>query len=61
MSLKPKKHSDIIKIQEKMEQAKSQMETKYQLPPYTMIVSEGTKTEPFYLRGFIKNSNFALE
>ena len=47
MSLKPKKHSEIQKIKEKMATEKSKMNTKSKLPPYTMIVSEGTKTEPF--------------
>lgn len=53
MSLKPKKHSEIQKIKEKMATEKSKMNTKSKLPPYTMIVSEGTKTEPFYLKGFV--------
>ena len=60
MSLKPKKHSDQIKIAEKMKQKQSKMNTKYQLPPYTLIVSEGVKTEPLYLNGrkaYIKKLN----
>lgn len=43
MSLKPKKHSDQKKIQAKMKQHESKMATKYQLPPYTLIVSEGIR------------------
>lgn len=57
MSLKPKKHSEIQKIKEKMATEKSKMNTKSKLPPYTMIVSEGTKTEPFYLKGFVNKIN----
>ena len=52
MSLKPKKKSDLKKIENKMKRKESRMNTKELLPPYTMIVSEGTKTEPIYLRGF---------
>lgn len=33
------------------------MNTKELLPPYTMIVSEGTKTEPIYLQGFVNKIN----
>lgn len=54
MSLKPKKHSDIKKIKEKMKVKASKMDTLHELPPYTMIVSEGIKTEPSYLKGFVK-------
>jgi len=57
MSLKPKKHSDQIKIAEKMKQKQSKMDTKYQLPPYTLIVSEGVKTEPLYLNGLVDKIN----
>lgn len=57
MSLKPKKHSDEKKIREKLRQKTTRMETKYKLPPYTLIVSEGIKTEPYYLRGFVDRIN----
>jgi hypothetical protein len=57
MSLRPAKHSDQKKLQEKMRQKASKMDTMYQLPPYLMIVSEGIKTEPLYLKGFIKKIN----
>ncbi len=57
MSLKPKKHSEHIKIAEKMKQKESKMNTKYQLPPYTLIVSEGVKTEPLYLNGLVDKIN----
>ena len=57
MSLKPKKKSDLKKIENKMKRKESRMNTKELLPPYTMIVSEGTKTEPIYLRGFASKIN----
>lgn len=57
MSLKPKKKSEIKKIQEKMIQEQKRIEFQNQLPPYTMIVSEGIKTEPIYLNGFVKKIN----
>lgn len=57
MSLKPKKKSDLKKIQDKMKLRESKMNTKELLPPYTMIVSEGIKTEPIYLRGFVSKIN----
>lgn len=52
MSLRPKKHSDVQKIQEKMKIKSSKMKNLNILPPYIMIVSEGKKTEPLYLQGF---------
>ncbi|MDD6207398.1 MAG: RloB family protein [Clostridiales bacterium] len=57
MSLKPKKKSELKKIEEKMKAKESKMDTKKMLPPYTMIVSEGVKTEPNYLRGFVSKIN----
>ena len=57
MSLKPKKHSDIKKMEEKMKAKASKMDTLQELPPYTMIVSEGIKTEPLYLKGFVNKIN----
>lgn len=57
MSLKPKKHSEKNKIAAKMKQKQSKMNTKYQLPPYTLIVSEGVKTEPLYLKGLVDKIN----
>ena len=57
MSLKPKKKSDLKKIENEMKRKESRMNTKELLPPYTMIVSEGTKTEPIYLRGFASKIN----
>lgn len=57
MSLKPKKRSDIKKLEEKMKAKASKMDTLRELPPYTMIVSEGIKTEPLYLNGFVSKIN----
>lgn len=57
MSLKPKKHSDQKKLKEKLKQHESKMATKYEMPPYILIVSEGVKTEPLYLRGFVQKIN----
>lgn len=57
MSLKPKKHSDIQKMKAKMEVKASKMNTLNKLPPYIMIVSEGIKTEPLYLQGFVNKIN----
>jgi len=57
LSLKPKKKSELKRIEEKMKAKASKMDTKELLPPYTMIVSEGIKTEPIYLRGFVSKIN----
>ena len=57
MTLKPRKHSEQKKIAEKMKQRESRMNTRHQLPPYTLIVSEGIKTEPLYLKGFVDKIN----
>ena len=57
MSLKPKKKSDAKKITAKMKARESRMGTKEYLPPYTLIVSEGVKTEPLYLEGFVRRIN----
>lgn len=57
MSLKPKKKSDLKKIEAKMKAKESKMNTRTMLPPYTMIISEGIKTEPIYLRGFVSRIN----
>lgn len=56
MSLKPKKKSDLKKIQKKMEK-KRRVQDMDLLPPYTLIVSEGIKTEPFYLNGLVVVAN----
>lgn len=61
MSLKPKKHSDIQKMKEKMKAKASKMDTLHELPPYTMIVSEGIKTEPLYLKGFVSKINESIK
>lgn len=59
MSLKPKKISEMkreqTKLQEKMK--KKQKEIYHELPPYTYIVSEGTKTEPYYMEAIAQKIN----
>lgn len=55
MSLKPKKHSE--KIKDKMKTLPSKMDSRNPLPPYTLIVSEGIKTEPLYLKGLVDKIN----
>lgn len=51
MSLKPKKFSELkfeqAELRKKMQ--KRQKEINCELPRYTYIVSEGTKTEPYYI------------
>lgn len=55
MSLKPKKVSEIKKIEEKMKTKASRMNSLNVLPPYTMIVSEWIKT--IYIKGFVNKIN----
>ncbi|MDD7388574.1 MAG: RloB family protein [Lachnospiraceae bacterium] len=57
MSLKPKKKSDEKKLKAKMKVKESKMDSLSVLPPYTMIVSEGIKTEPFYIQGIVDKIN----
>lgn len=57
MSLKPKKKSEQEKIIQKIKAKERKMDIMNVLPPYTMIVSEGTKTEPYYLNGFVGKIN----
>lgn len=35
----------------------SKMASMQHLPPYTMIVSEGIKTEPIYIKGLVNKVN----
>lgn len=59
MSLKPKKFSELKReqadIREKMQ--KKQKEINHVLPRYTYIVSEGTKTEPYYIESIARIIN----
>lgn len=59
MSLKPKKFSELKKeqIHLKSKMQKKQKEINYELPRYTYIVSEGTKTEPYYIEAIVKLIN----
>lgn len=59
MSLKPKKFSEIKRSQDELN-TKMQRKTKKlldELPPYTYIVCEGTKTEPNYFKEIAKEIN----
>lgn len=59
MSLKPKKFSEIKRSQEELN-IKMRKKSKVlldELPPYTYIVCEGTKTEPNYFRGISEEIN----
>lgn len=51
MSLKPKKFSELKQEQPELrvKMQKKQKQINYELPRYTYIVSEGTKTEPYYI------------
>lgn len=59
MSLKPKKLSELrreqTQLNEKMK--KKQKSINYELPSYTYIVSEGTKTEPYYFEAMARLIN----
>lgn len=57
MSLKPLKASDQKKLNFRMEKRKKKIEELHQPPPYTYIVSEGTKTEPYYISGLVDAIN----
>ncbi len=53
MSLKPSKYSDAKKLEEKMHTRQRVFKERYKLPPPTLIISEGTKTEPNYIKGLV--------
>ena len=59
MSLKPKKFSELkfeqAELRKKMQ--KRQKEINCELPRYTYIVSEGTKTEPYYIEAIAQTIN----
>jgi len=59
MSLKPLKASEQRKNQEKInaKMQKREKELLDDLPPYMYIISEGTKTEPNYIKGFARTIN----
>ena len=59
MSLKPEKVNDARQQQQKMnvKMKKKQKPVFDKLPPYTFIVSEGTKTEVTYINGFAQAIN----
>jgi hypothetical protein len=49
MSLKPLKASTQKKLEAAMQKKRKKIEELHKLPPYTIIFSEGIKTEPFYI------------
>lgn len=59
MSLKPKKFSELRMEQEELKKKmqKKKKEIHYELPHYTYIVSEGTKTEPYYIESIARRIN----
>lgn len=59
MSLKPKKFSEQKREQSELKQKmqKRSKEINRILPPYLYIVSEGTKTEPYYIEGIAQIIN----
>lgn len=59
MSLKPKKFSELKQEQPELrvKMQKKQKQINYELPRYTYIVSEGTKTEPYYISAIAQRIN----
>lgn len=57
MSNHKKKHSEIKSLKEKTAKKKTPVEQIPLLPPRMLIVSEGTKTEPFYINGIVSKIN----
>lgn len=57
MSLKPLKASDNKKFVAIMKRKNKIKEDLHHLPPYTIIFTEGIKTEPFYIEGITKKVN----
>ena len=53
MSLKPRKFSDLKRSQEEInaKMLKKRKKTQLELPPCMYVVSEGIKTEPYYIKG----------
>lgn len=57
MSNKPLKASTKKKLEDAMRKKRKKIEELHKLPPYTVIFSEGIKTEPFYIQGLTKQVN----
>jgi len=57
MTLRPPKHSDQKKLDAVMQKKRREIERINQLPPYTLIISEGKKTEPIYIQGLVNLIN----
>jgi len=57
VSHKPLKASDRKKLEATMRKKTKEIEILHELPPYTVIFSEGIKTEPFYIQGLTQQVN----
>ncbi len=57
MTLRPPKHSDQKKIEAAMQKKQKEVEVTHKLPPYTLVICEGIKTEVHYIQGFINLIN----
>lgn len=57
MTLRPAKYSDEKKLKEKIQNKQREKEKRHKLPPYTLIISEGIKTEVHYITGLVKLIN----
>lgn len=57
MSNKPLKASDQKKLKSLMSKKAREIEVRHTAPPYMYIFSEGTKTEPYYIKGIVKAVN----
>lgn len=57
MSNKPLKASDQKKLNSLMSKKEKEIEVRHTAPPYMYIFSEGTKTEPYYIKGIVNAVN----
>ncbi len=57
MSKKPLKAGTRKKLEAAMQKKQKRIEELHRLPPYTVIFSEGIKTEPFYILGLTQQIN----
>lgn len=57
MSNKPLKFSEIKKQRQKSIDAQRKNIPNFTFPPYTMIVTEGKRTEPYYLEALVESIN----
>jgi hypothetical protein len=57
MTLRPPKHSDKMQIEAAMQKKRKEVELTNKLPPYTLVICEGVKTEVNYIQGLINLIN----